>query len=278
MNNPLISVLMPVYNCEDYIGFSLNSIINQTYKNIEIIVVNDGSTDKTKEILESYNDKRLKIYSLPNGGVAKALNFGLNHCKGEYIARMDSDDISNINRIQLQYELMYKTRADLVWSNAVIIDEKGDYICSRLQPPKYFCVNNIKYVNFLVHPSVLVRKSKIMIAGGYNEEVKYGQDWLLWREMIKNGDKFILINRPLLMYRINDKSVTFKSFSMNKNIYERNALICQKNMDFENFKYFLSRVELIRVKLLLSIRNYVGQNNIIKIIIFLRKLGFKRTL
>lgn len=98
---PFISVLMPVYNCENYIREAVESILNQTYANFEFIIIDDASTDQTVAIIQSYKDKRIHLVVKPkNSGLTNSLNYGLTIAKGKYIARMDGDDISLPNRFQ----------------------------------------------------------------------------------------------------------------------------------------------------------------------------------
>ena len=109
MERPLVSVLMPAYNAGHTIARALDSIINQTYKNLEIVIINDHSNDVTSEILELYmkRDKRIHVYTNQlSSGVAGALNYGLSLCGGKYIARMDADDVSHLNRIEKQVDYM----------------------------------------------------------------------------------------------------------------------------------------------------------------------------
>lgn len=104
---PLISVLMPVYNCSKYIHSSTTSILNQTFSDIELIIIDDCSTDNTVDIIKTFNDKRIVlIVKQKNSGITNSLNYALDIAKGKYIARMDGDDISNIDRLEKQYEFM----------------------------------------------------------------------------------------------------------------------------------------------------------------------------
>ena len=109
--NPKVTVLMPVYNAEKYLREAIESILSQTFKNFEFLIINDGSTDKSKDAILSYNDPRI-IYSenSKNLGIAKTLNKGMNLARGNYIARMDGDDISHPDRLQEQIEFMDDNR------------------------------------------------------------------------------------------------------------------------------------------------------------------------
>jgi len=127
MKNPEVTVLMSVYNGEKYLREAIDSILNQTFTDFEFLIVNDGSTDRTAEILRSYDDPRIIIINNEkNIGLTKSLNIGLRMAKGEYIARMDADDVSMPERLQKQIELLnQKKNTGLVGTYYTIINEKG---------------------------------------------------------------------------------------------------------------------------------------------------------
>lgn len=111
--NELITVVVPVYNIENYIGKCIESILNQTYKKLEILIINDGSTDNSKTICEKYKDDRLQIITKKNGGLSDARNFGLKKAKGKYILFIDGDDFIEPNMIEVLYENLIKTDSDI---------------------------------------------------------------------------------------------------------------------------------------------------------------------
>ena len=106
--NPLITIIVPAYNVEKYIDRCINSIINQSYQNLQVIIVNDGSTDNTWEKCQRYEDKRIEIYKKENGGLSDARNYGLKFAKGEYVAFVDSDDWIDTSMISILYEVIRK--------------------------------------------------------------------------------------------------------------------------------------------------------------------------
>src|ERR1700712_3200957 len=104
INNPLVTVLMPAYNAEKYIAEAISSVLKQSFTDFELLIVNDGSTDGTEKIINSFNDSRIILISQPNKGVSAALNFGLTHSRALYVARFDADDICHPDRLKIQYE------------------------------------------------------------------------------------------------------------------------------------------------------------------------------
>ena len=125
INNPLISVLLPVFNAEKYLYDSIKSVLEQTFQDFELIIVNDGSTDNSLEVIKKFTDQRIVLIDQPNKGLAAALNAGAAFCKGVFIARMDADDICSIDRFQKQADYLTRNPQVSVVSSAVIyIDEK----------------------------------------------------------------------------------------------------------------------------------------------------------
>ncbi|MCP8319033.1 MAG: glycosyltransferase, partial [Candidatus Methylarchaceae archaeon HK01B] len=133
MKSPKITILMSVYNGEKYLREAIDSILNQTFKDFEFLIINDGSTDRTVEILRSYHDSRIKIITNEkNMGLTKSLNKGLKIARSEYVARMDADDISYPRRLEVQYEYMKKNPdVGIVGSWNDVIDDKGNTIDYR---------------------------------------------------------------------------------------------------------------------------------------------------
>lgn len=161
-NNPLVSVIIPCYNAEKYIEQAVHSIIKQTYKNLEIIVTDDCSTDKTFEILQrlAKEDSRIKLYkNETNLKIVKTLNNQISQVNGKYIARMDADDISLPKRIEKQVEFLENhTDYGFCGTNAYHIDENGKTIGKSVLPEtfednKFF----LKFYSTFYHPTVMIR-------------------------------------------------------------------------------------------------------------------------
>lgn len=197
MNNPQISVIMPAYNAEKYIAEAINSILTQTFNDFEFIIINDASTDSTKEIIESYKDLRIKfINNEQNQGVAKSLNIGLAAARGKYIARMDADDISLPQRFQTQFDFMEQNPdIGICGSWAQNFGERDDVIKT------YQTHEEIRDATFFYcpmnHPSVIFRNNNSIL---YSENFTSTQDYELWCREIDNLN-FANIPEVLLLYR-----------------------------------------------------------------------------
>lgn len=203
MNSELVSIVMSVYNAQEYLDASINSILNQTYKNFEFIIVNDGSTDSSLNIIKSFRDERIRVLDQANTGLAKALNNGISIANGKYIARMDADDISLPDRISMQVAFLEENLDYvIVGSNANFIDLKGEYLyTSKLSETNDEIASVLPYCPFF-HSSTMFLKDAFAKCNGYNEKIRHHfEDRILWNEMAKIG-KLHNIGTALLEYRI----------------------------------------------------------------------------
>jgi glycosyltransferase involved in cell wall biosynthesis len=203
---------MPVYNAEKFLRESIESILNQSETNFELIIVNDGSNDRSEEIIKSYDDERIVYLEKENGGEASARNIGLNHAKGEFIAWQDADDISLPNRLATLKSQFASSNIGFVHSDMLLIDEAG-------KPIGYWQSQQIDKKNVLKfmlevgtpynNPSIMVRKSVI---GKYrfDESLKVGTD----TDMVLNFAsecESIHVNQPLMQYRRHNNNLSNES-------------------------------------------------------------------
>lgn len=208
MENPIISVVMPVYNGEKYLKEAIESILNQTYFDFEFLIINDGSTDSSESIILEYNDSRIKYIKQANMGIGGALRNGCTLAKGNYIARMDADDICLPNRLEVQKIFLDNNPSTVLVSNAVIyIDEAGEII-GRSFPytSNHAIIEKLKFKSPICHPSVMMRVGAYISSGGY-EELELLEDFHLWRKLSKQG-KLHNLSSPLLKYRILNNSIS----------------------------------------------------------------------
>jgi len=176
---------MPVYNCERFLENVLNGILNQTYKEFELIVIDDGSTDKSLKILKTHakKDKRIKLLiNRGNIGLTKSLNKGIRIAKGKFIVRHDGDDISRKDRIEKQVNFLLKNE-EYAFCGCNGLEKK-----TNRKILKYFEYPDIKRnligENCFIHPSMVIRKSIFQKCGYYDENYLYGQDYELWCRLI----------------------------------------------------------------------------------------------
>jgi glycosyltransferase involved in cell wall biosynthesis len=209
-NQPKISVLMPVYNGGKYIREAIDSVLNQTFVDFELIVVNDGSTDDTQDQLNTYHDSRIRVFNQKNGGVSAALNTGLKHANARYIARFDADDVCYPNRLEKQYQFM-EEHPDfvLIGSDADYMSEQGEFLF------KYINIGHsneeiqarIKDYCPFVHSSVFYRRDIIIECGSYEVNAHTFEDYFLWLKVVTKG-KTLNFQEPLIKVRFNAASVT----------------------------------------------------------------------
>lgn len=189
---PCVSVLIPVYNAERYLEEAINSILNQTFSDFEVIVVNDGSTDASLSILDSFaqRDSRIHIISRPNTGIVGALNDGLKMCSGKYIARMDADDLCRSDRFELQVKKM-DSEPDLIalGSCAVAIDPDGEVLGDMPVPLMHDEIESqhLRGNASIYHPAVMVRTEAIRQLGGYRQPAWPAEDLDLWLRLGELG-------------------------------------------------------------------------------------------
>jgi glycosyltransferase involved in cell wall biosynthesis len=200
LNNPKISVIMSVYNGGKYLREAIESILNQTFTDFEFIIVNDGSTDNSLEIILSYTDERIRIINNEkNIGLTKSLNKALKVARGEYIARQDADDVSLPNRFEEQIKYLKKhPEVVLLGTIAYLIDKNGKIIGKKVALAKPSLKDLFK-VNQFNHGSVMFKKEIVNQLGGYNELIRYSQDYELWLRIAKLYD---VRNLTQLLYKL----------------------------------------------------------------------------
>lgn len=206
---PRVSVVMPVWNGEQYLRAAVESILQQTFNDFELIVVDDGSTDSTLDILRSFDDPRLRIFSMPHMGIVAALNAGVAHARANWIARQDADDISKSDRLELQWLAIESHRdAILCHTDFTFI---GDHTPPRARFPRSHALVALKlcFQCPIVHTTVLFRKNAFLAAGGYQREERHAEDYALWTRMINHG-VFLGIPKPLVGLRVHPLSVSHR--------------------------------------------------------------------
>jgi glycosyltransferase involved in cell wall biosynthesis len=210
-NKPDISVLMSVYNGEKYLLPAVESILQQSFQDFEFLIINDGSDDSTRDLLDSLKDSRIKIITNhKNLGLTKSLNIGLQIAAGKYIARFDSDDIAFRNRLMVQYHFLEQNpHIGVLGTNAL---SNGKYFRYKTHLPETDPVIKWKlfFMNPFIHPAVMFRKDLVLSIGGYNEERKAGQDYDLWTRLAPKT-KFANLPGTLVFLRWHQENISVKS-------------------------------------------------------------------
>lgn len=210
MKTPKVSILMPAYNCANYIAEAIESVLNQSYTDFELVIVNDGSTDATASVVNSFKDERIRLITRVNGGVSAALNTGLEHVTGEYTARFDADDVCYPHRIQKQVDFL-STHPDyvMVGSDADYMTDEGDYIFTyrNIGHTNQEINDRIKVYCPFIHSSVMYRTQAVKALGGYEIKAHTFEDYFLWQKLVKLG-KVFNFTEALIRVRFNPASVT----------------------------------------------------------------------
>jgi glycosyltransferase involved in cell wall biosynthesis len=214
-----VSVLMPVFNSSQYLRASIKSILKQTFKDFEFIIINDGSHDDSETIIREFNDTRIKYVKKNHIGISETLNYGLSIASHDWIARMDSDDISIPVRLQTQIDyLKDKDRSHIVSSSYVLFDKNKTIGLIRTPVNNSDIQKALALHNIICHPGVMYNRIKILELGGYFD--KPIEDYDLWLR-IRNNVCFYNIPFPLILTRLNPSSITRKSISNTaKHVYK----------------------------------------------------------
>lgn len=208
-NQAIVSVVMPVYNAEKTVVEAIESILVQSFQEFELIVVNDGSTDGTKEILERYAmDPRIRIHDQTNQGVTRSLNTGIALARGKYIARADADDFSDRKRLEIQHGFLERNpEVVLVASDFEKLYPDGKTKRVELPPDHASLARQLFVANNIMHGSVMFRRDSFHLAGGYAEEWRHLEDFELWFRMLRIG-RFASIPQALSTLRVYEGSVS----------------------------------------------------------------------
>jgi len=228
--SPLVSVILAVLNGENYIKFAIESILSQTYKKFELIVIDDGSTDKTANIIRSFTDPRIKLIQQENRGLSASLNKAIELSNGKYLARQDHDDVSLPTRLEKQVGFM-EAHPDYAilgtHSNIWVEDTPSD---RGHKHPTNFSSLHFKalFDCFFVHSSVMIRKSVIDLVGPYtlDKNRQPPEDFELWSRIMREF-KAANLGEPLLIYRELPGSIT-----RTVNFKEKLIQICSENLAF----------------------------------------------
>ncbi len=221
---PLVSVVMSVYNGEQYLREAIDSILSQTFTDFEFIIINDGSTDGTLKIIKSYKDPRIVLISRENRGLVSSLNEGIEKARGKYVARQDADDVSLPERLKKQLEyLRTNTKCGVVGSRIREINETGKpyyrVVLSNELPNKSLEMA-LYYCNPLAHGTVLMRTDVVRSLGGYRKQYWPAEDYDLWVRAAR-VNRIAVIDEVLYLYRFNEQGISLSNTAKQNSIAEQ---------------------------------------------------------
>lgn len=244
---PLISIIIPMYNSQEYILETIRSALSQTYKNFELIIVDDCSNDKSTDIVKMLmvQDDRIKLIEsdVNFGGPARPRNIGIDNSKGEYIAFLDADDVWCKLKLEKQLKILESSGYDIIHTLADVIDEqsmnnnrfKNQRVFNKLKHI-FNDRNIIYYTNYININSVLMKKdSSIRFAEDKN--LIAVEDWMFWIECLSNGFKTYLLEEKLLKYRIHSRSISNRNSDIGyrKSIYMLSLLLLKKEIPVKHY-------------------------------------------
>jgi glycosyltransferase involved in cell wall biosynthesis len=209
IESPTISVVMPVYNAQQDLHEAIESVLDQSFADFELLIIDDGSTDESVQIIRSFEDSRIRLISQPrNLGLVAALNKGLSEARGQFIARMDGDDICLPDRFVLQLQIMQDQQLDICGSHWAQIDESGHQL-STLYAPRLAdeVIATLATTVPYAHGSVMIKKS-FLDDHDLHYTPGFAEDYQLWIRLLECGAKFGIADKILYLHRTHQKSIT----------------------------------------------------------------------
>ena len=250
-----LSVVLSTYNEEKYIAKSIQSILDQTYPFFEFIIVNDGSTDSTLQIIRSFSDSRIVVIDKPNTGLPDSLNKGIECARYDWIARMDGDDIATPDRFERQVSYINNNSA-VIGGQFISIDEEGNAISGKVsnKPLTYRkCRSALLFgMSPLAHPTVLLKKEILVKYGGYDVNFRAAQDLELWSRLIPFVEIFNIPD-PILFYRQHTNNISNKRKDLQRKLtflgFMKYVLKIRRpftSEEFQRFEDMFSKNQLIQ--------------------------------
>ena len=218
---PRVSVIIPVYNGEKTIQKTVASVLNQTFSDFELLIVNNGSTDATSAIVAGFNDRRIRALSISRSSSARSRNYGITHACGEYLAFLDADDLWLQDKLREQLQALQEApEAHLAYSWTDHIDEDGNF----LYPGTHACFSGHVYQQLLVYDfiesgsNVLLKQEALRGCGGFDESLGTAEDWDLWLRLARSY-AVTVVPRVQVLYRHSADSKSFRLSAHKKAIF-----------------------------------------------------------
>lgn len=278
-NTNKVSIVLATYNGENFLSETLRSVLNQSYRNFEFIIVDDGSNDSSKKIIRFYekNDKRIRFFSLKHKGPTFALNFGASKVSSKWIARIDQDDVWEKNKLRKQIQFLEENKKIiLLGTGCREIDIYNNVIGYYCYPTSDFLLKfNLKrYKRFFPHSSAIYRTSVFRKIGGYNNLFFMADDWNLWTEFAKRG-LISSIDLPLVSVRKHNSQRSFFDFgklqinhaiassallfTFMRNVKANDYFINWINSELEKCGYYQKKINFKKIK-----ESYLSEKNFFK--------------
>lgn len=240
-----VTVLLVVHNYGMYIKESIESVLNQTYSDFELLIINNGSTDDTLDKIEQFDDKRIRLINYSNNNYIQSLNNGLKISRGKYIARMDGDDIMLPQRLQMQVSAMDSMPDVIVCASWMKCFGNSDF---TMDYPSYnVCYPLIQMLkgNIIAHPTTMIRKCFLFEHQiVYQEKYIYAEDYKLWSDIAMKGGGFFVIPQILLNYRCSFDQISVKKTEEQSNI---SYIIKNEILDYLLNLHFEDHNQLVEV-------------------------------
>lgn len=219
---PLVSVSMPAFNSERYIAEAIKSVLAQTYQNFELIIVDDGSTDRTREIIESFTDPRIiKVYSDRNRGLITTRNRIAQLAKGKYLALLDADDQAFPNRLALQVTYLENNHADLCGADHWTLNQVSGQLKSSKQRHSNADIHALLSVCSPVCNPAMMGHLDIFRQFPYKASYLHAEDYCLWTEIALAGYRFANIKKKLITYRLHSTQTSVNHFQAARNVFSQ---------------------------------------------------------
>ena len=251
--SPLVSVIVPTFNRCELINDTFSSILKQSYRNIELIVIDNGSTDDTETFVKQIKDERLRYYRIEKntGGPAGPRNIGVNHARGAYVAFCDDDDIWHNTKIEFQLEMIKRLNVDAVYTNARIINKKLDY-------PEYYTMNSgvVKLKTFLTKSNLILSssflKKTIFDNHKFNESKKYigSEDFILWIDLLFDNKVLYYSSHSKIDYLLDNQTSLRKAIDLGKMCFHHFFYVSSKIMQEKRNLFFIpiyAFIQLLRI-------------------------------
>lgn len=267
MEIPKISVIVPVYNVEKYLSICIESVLNQSFKNFELILINDGSSDKSGIICDKYSlkDKRISVVHKENEGVSAARNYGLKICRGEYVIFIDSDDFIDSDTLEVSYNMAKHNNIDTVIFGIESFDDsdrKELITYNQLKDTKIYSSKDAikKFLNYeirgyscnrLVKRTVLIENNIL-----YPEGIRFGEDICPTLKIISNSNKVMLFNKPMYHYRQSNSSASKKLSE--KDLKDYISQVDESIKFYESLNYDIDMLDYIKTFKIFTYLNAVN--------------------